>query len=923
MLPAISVSSREAEVLAGVGERLTNAEIGARLFISTRTVESHVSSLLRKYQVTDRRALATAAIVSPPTEPRPASEPRGTNSPLPSLPLPLTSFVGRVAERAALADALMRHRLVTALGPGGVGKTRLALSVAGEVAERFDDGVWFVDLARVTDPAAVPAAIAAALGVVECQDQSDEDNVLCWLQDREALLVLDNCEQILSGVGPIVEQLLAGSRRLRILATSRARLVVPFEWVFAVPGLSLDADDGGPGDAVRLFLERAAAGASPSTSDDTERLAAICRALDGVALAIELAAARYPSLGIDGLEAGLADRLRLLTGGRRADERHRSLRSTLDWSYTLLDASDAAVLRRIAVFATPFTTEAADVLVADWEPAPVGAVQSALARLADQSLLVPIADPGGTRYHAAETIRQYGIEKLTKAGELQDARFRHLHWCLERCAVLMATRSDATGRWRESFDAVVDEVRATLREAAGTPGHRRLAHRLALELAELSFSRGMPGEAQRRYEQAAALTDDDAAAATALRLAAGAAETRYFGNHALRLHRASAAAATRAGDPVSAAVALARTAELIGRGPGLMAWAPAEGDPAALIMQARSMVADSSLVEARTLIAEAFVRGDDGELAERGLAIAARNNDKIGQSAALDQLTSLWLARGDVRTAAATAMRRTELLASMPVTAMSGFEISDAFSMAAECAIAAGDLRAARRLAEQVRDLPFNREEGHLATARLIVVAVLEGNWDEAVALADRFRRGWERAGRPRTGNLARGAYAAATAHGLRGDDEARADWLGIVASLASPVGPGWQIPFKFFDALLLLHRGRAEDAVRRLDSPPDHFRTWFTGMWRPWYAAVWAEAAVLARTRDAGERIKRARLATLDNPIASAIVNRAAALHDDCRGMVQVATALQSAGSPYQLARTVALCTTAVRERPAVAALS
>ena len=197
--------------------------------------------------------------------------------------------------------------------------------------------------------------------------------------------------------------------------------------------------------------------------------------------------------------------------------------------------------------------------------------------------------------------------------------------------------------------------------------------------------------------------------------------------------------------------------------------------------------------------------------------------------------------------------------------------------MATECATAAGDLRIARQLAEQVRDLPFHREEGHLATARLIVVATLAGDWDEALALAGQFREGWERAGRPRAGNLTRGAYAAATVHGLRGDDEARAAWLEIVDALATPGRPLSTMHFnEFFDALLLLHRGQGEAAMRLLRTPPVEFRTWASGMWRPWYAALWAEAAVVTGHPDAAARIRRARLITLDNPVAAAIVDRA-----------------------------------------------
>ena len=253
----------------------------------------------------------------------------------------------------------------------------------------------------------------------------------------------------------------------------------------------------------------------------------------------------------------------------------------------------------------------------------------------------------------------------------------------------------------------------------------------------------------------------------------------------------------------------------------------------------------------------------------------------------------------------------------MRVTAASGLELADAFIMATECAVAAGDLPAARDLAERIRDLPFYREEGHLANARLIVVATLAGDWDETVALAERFREGWERAGRPRAGNLSRGAYAAATVHGLRGDDVARTTWLDIVDGLATPGRPLSEIHFgEFFDALLLLHRGLPDQAMRVLAMPPEQFRSWHNGMWRPWYAALWAEAAVLTGHEDAADRIRRARLMTLDNPIAAAIVDRAAALAGDRDGLVPAAAALRAAGCGYQWARTLVLIGGAERVR-------
>ena len=471
MVSGAGVSAREAEVLAALGEHLTNAEIAARLFISVRTVESHVSSLLRKLQVNDRRALAAAAAtLRPASSAPPGPDPRPALA-LP-LPSPLTSFVGRVAERAALADAIEAHRLVTAVGPGGVGKTRLALSVVTDVAGRYADGAWYVDLVPVTDPPMVAPAIAAALGLGERQGRSSEDIVLGWLAPRETLLVLDNCEHLLDEIPGLLERLLAGSPRLSVLVTSRARLLVPFEWVFGVPELSIEADDGSPGDAVELFGLRAAAAGSPLTPDDTDRVAAVCRGLDGVALAIELTAARFPSLGLDGIEAGLADRMNLLTGGRRADDRHRSLQSALDWSYALLDEADRAVLRRLSVFAAPFTAAAAEAVCAGWPPVADGATPAALARLADQSLLVTVADTSGTRYRALETIRQYGAGQLAAEGEADQASSRHLHWCLDAAAALgLPARDDRA--WRSAFDQLADELRAALGWAAAAAGAGR------------------------------------------------------------------------------------------------------------------------------------------------------------------------------------------------------------------------------------------------------------------------------------------------------------------------------------------------------------------------------------------------------------------------------------------------------------------
>src|SRR5690606_37248863 len=231
MAATVEISAREAEVLSLLGQHLSNAEIAARLFISVRTVESHVSSLLRKLEVPDRRALAQHA-----AEPQADAQPQ----PAPALPKPLTSFIGRARERSELTALITEHRQVSAVGPGGVGKTRLALAVAADAAAAFPDGVWFVDLVPITSPdiCMVAGTVALALGLGEQPGRGMDESVLAALADRQALLILDNCEHVLDGVAPFIERLLAACPRMTVLATSRARLMVPFERVYPVAPMS-------------------------------------------------------------------------------------------------------------------------------------------------------------------------------------------------------------------------------------------------------------------------------------------------------------------------------------------------------------------------------------------------------------------------------------------------------------------------------------------------------------------------------------------------------------------------------------------------------------------------------------------------------------------------------------------------------------
>ena len=692
-----------------------------------------------------------------------------------------------MTERAALAEALTQHRLVTAVGPGGVGKTRLAVAVAADVTGRYPDGVWYVDLVPVTDTAMVGAAVASTFGFGEQLGRSPTDTVIAKLAGAEALVVLDNCEHLVDGVTDLVERMLSACPKTTVLATSRARLRVPYEMVFTVPGLSRD-DEGGEGDAVALFVERAAmAGWTSPYPADRRRIAAICDELDGIALAIELAAARLATFGLDGLEAGVADRLGLLAGGPRLDDRHRSVRSTLDWSFGLLDEKDQVVLRWASVFAAPFTSAAA-VTVIGHAPLMPGEVAGALARLADHSLLVVVAGPGRTRYRMLETIRQYGTERMVERGEELVVRGRHLRWCLATAARLQTDGETAAG-----FDEVADDLRAGLGWAAGQPDQRVDAHQLAVRLAELSFARGLPSEAQRRYEEAATLAADPAEAARALHLGAAVAWGRHAGNEAIRLYRASAEAALRAGDPRRAAVELATAAELIGCAPGTLSELVPPSEGQALLAKAEALAGGDDHVQAAVILVSSFVDERDpasAELVERAVELAHRVGDPRLEGSALDQLTAVQLSRSDMEAAAATVRRRLELLTPLAHDVEMAWEYSDVLHMAPLVYLTAGDLATARDYAQQRRELPFFREAHHLAVTWLLTTAALAGDFDEAVELASQFRRGWIEAGRPAASGIAFAPAAAAMVHGIRGDDEARRTWLDILTEMRRAVAP-------------------------------------------------------------------------------------------------------------------------------------
>ena len=325
-----------------------------------------------------------------------------------------TSFIGRESELAEVQEAVTAHRLVTLTGVGGVGKTRLAIEVAARLVDDFPDGVWFFELAAVTDPAAVPDAVAAVLGITQQPGKTVSESVAAALEGRVRLLVFDNCEHVLDAVADLVDAILAQSATVRIVATSREGLGVADEQVWPVSSLDLGA--GIDSAAVNLFVERSRAIAPRfSMTDEADAVVEICQRLDGIPLAIELAASRMASMTASEVRDRLDHRFRLLVGSRRGLARHHTLRHAVAWSYDLLDDAEKTLLDRCSVFAGGFDLESA-CAVAGFDDPDDYAILDLLDALVRKSLLVADRSSGRTRFSMLETIRQFAEEQLVASG---------------------------------------------------------------------------------------------------------------------------------------------------------------------------------------------------------------------------------------------------------------------------------------------------------------------------------------------------------------------------------------------------------------------------------------------------------------------------------------------------------------------------
>ncbi len=390
-----------------------------------------------------------------------------------NLPLQLTSFIGREKEILQVKRLLLGDRFVTLTGPGGTGKTRLALQVGAELLELFPDGVWLVELASLADPLLVPHTIAATLDVRESSGRPVNTVLIDYLHSKEMLLILDNCEHILSATAQIVTALLQACPNLCVIATSREALDIPGEMTFRVPSLSVpDARHTPPietltqYESIRLFVERAEV-IQPNfelTTANASSVAQICQRLDGIPLAIELAVARVKMMPVEQVITRLDNRFRLLTGGSRtALPRHQTLQALIDWSYDLLSEAERALLQRLSVFAGGWTLEAAEMICAG-SKINRDDVLDLLSQLVNKSLVIPDSDLGiEGRYHLLETIRQYARERLLEASGGEKIRHRHLDY-YQKLAEQAEPEIRGPGQvaWLDRLEKEVDNLRAAL-----------------------------------------------------------------------------------------------------------------------------------------------------------------------------------------------------------------------------------------------------------------------------------------------------------------------------------------------------------------------------------------------------------------------------------------------------------------------------
>jgi predicted ATPase len=436
---------------------------------------------------------------------RAPAEPFQTN-----LPAAASDLVGRTIAVQHLRGLLSAYRVVTLTGPGGIGKTKLALEVARGLFPSFQGDIWLVELASLSDPGLVPSAVTGVLDLKLGGNEISAESVARAIGAQKLLLVLDNCEHVIDAAAKLAETVVRMCSRTTILATSREILRIEGEYVYRVPPLDVPPQQEEPGNilahsAVQLFIATTRALHSDFSphGENLPAIGAICRRLDGIPLAIDFAATRVATLGLQQVAAGLDDRLGMLTSGRRtALPRHQTLRATLDWSYELLPEPERLVMRRLAVFAGDFTAEAASSVAADGEIAASEVVRS-LANLVTKSLVTLEVGNAIAHYRLHETTRAYAIEKLAESGEFEQAARRHANYYrdfFERAEIELETLP-ATA-WLAGYGHQIGEVRAALDWAFSPTGAAEIGGALTVAAVPLWVQLLLMEECRGRVEQA-------------------------------------------------------------------------------------------------------------------------------------------------------------------------------------------------------------------------------------------------------------------------------------------------------------------------------------------------------------------------------------------------------------------------------------
>ncbi|MDQ6917459.1 MAG: tetratricopeptide repeat protein [Pseudomonadota bacterium] len=581
-----------------------------------------------------------------------------------NLPQQVTSFVGRERELAEVANALGSNRLVTLLGSGGIGKTRLALQAGADRIEDFADGVWFVELAQLSEASLVPQEVATVLGVKEQPGVSLTDTLISVAMEKELLLILDNCEHLVEACAELCQKLLAACAKVRILAASREALRLPGELAYRLPSLASPDPDSPLSSAaltqyaaVRLFIDRAVA-MKPSFCVDSANapaVASICHHLDGIPLAIELAAARVRSMSVEEVNDRLGQRFRFLIGGARTlRARQQTLRALIDWSYDLLSAAEQAHLGWLSVFAGGWTLHAAERVCAG-DDAEDDVVLDVLTSLADKSLVLAEERSGATRYRMLETVRQYARDRLRASGEEARLQARHLAYFLQLAEdAEPRLRGPEQQAWLERLETERENVRAALVWSAAVGGDTAGGLRLAGAIWRFWLMRDYYGEGRDLLSGVLAAADGrQASTARAKALnGAGALAWRQTDHPSARaLHEESLATSRELGDRPGIAAALNNL--------GIVA--RSLGDyPAAEALYKESLAIRRELGD-RVEIASSLnnlgnvaeVQGDHRAaqaLHAEALAIRRQLGDRWGIASSLDNLGNVTVLQGDYPT---------------------------------------------------------------------------------------------------------------------------------------------------------------------------------------------------------------------------------------------------------------------------------